>query len=96
MRTCDPPKNVAQGAFAAALAAAHHDWRQTIRYGDSTIAIVLDPATLGVVSDAYAALLAVGHSEMQARAAIDRVLAGKKKFKSVADLIEAIYQQEKD
>ena len=38
------------------LAAAHHDWRQAIRYGDSTIAIVLDPATLGVVSDAYAAL----------------------------------------
>nr|WP_303652801.1 Holliday junction branch migration protein RuvA [Paludisphaera mucosa] len=48
-----------------------------------------------VVSDAYAALLAVGHTEMQARAAIDRVLAGRKKFKSVADLIEAIYQQEK-
>ena len=48
-----------------------------------------------VVSDAYAALLAVGHSEMQARAAIDRALAGRKKFKSVADLIEAIYQQEK-
>lgn len=48
-----------------------------------------------VVSDAYAALLAVGHSEMQARAAIDRVMAGRKKFKSVADLIEAIYQQEK-
>ncbi|MFL5620790.1 MAG: tetratricopeptide repeat protein [Gemmatimonadaceae bacterium] len=38
------------------LAAAHHDWRETIRYGDSTIAVLLDPATLGVVSDAYAAL----------------------------------------
>jgi Holliday junction DNA helicase RuvA len=48
-----------------------------------------------VVSDAYAMLLAVGHSEMQARAALDRVLAGRKKFKSVSDLIEAIYQQEK-
>lgn len=48
-----------------------------------------------VVSDAYALLLSVGHNEMQARAAIDKALAGKKKFKSVPDLIEAIYQQEK-
>lgn len=48
-----------------------------------------------VMSDAYAALLAVGHSEMQARAMLDRALSGRKKFKSLADLIEAIYQQEK-
>ena len=48
-----------------------------------------------VVSDAYAALLSVGHSEMQARAAIDRVLARRKKFKSVGEIIEAIYEQEK-
>ncbi len=46
-----------------------------------------------VIRDTYAALLSVGHSESQARAAIDRALAGKKKFKSVADMIEAIYQQ---
>lgn len=46
-----------------------------------------------VIRDTYAALLSVGHSDTQARAAIDRVLAGKKKFKSVADMIEAIYQQ---
>ena len=48
-----------------------------------------------VISDAYAALLAVGHSEMQARAMLDRALSGRKKFKSLSDLIEAIYQQEK-
>ena len=48
-----------------------------------------------VVSDAYAALLAVGHNEMQARAMLDRALSGRKKFKSLPDLIEAIYQQEK-
>ncbi len=48
-----------------------------------------------VVRDAFAALLSVGHSEIDARAALDRVLSGKKKFKSVADLIEAIYQQSK-
>jgi Holliday junction DNA helicase RuvA len=46
-----------------------------------------------VIRDTYAALLSVGHSETQAREAIDRVISGKKKFKSVADMIEAIYQQ---
>ncbi|MFO0890473.1 MAG: Holliday junction branch migration protein RuvA [Isosphaeraceae bacterium] len=51
-----------------------------------------------VIRDTYAALLSVGHSESQARQAIDRVLAGagRKKFKSVADMIEAIYQQSRD
>jgi holliday junction DNA helicase RuvA len=46
-----------------------------------------------VIRDTYAALLSVGHSESEARQAIDRVLAGKKKYKSVADMIEAIYVQ---
>jgi Holliday junction DNA helicase RuvA len=45
-----------------------------------------------VIRDTYAALLSVGHTESQARAAIDRVLASKKRFKSPADMIEAIYQ----
>ncbi|MGC8641081.1 MAG: Holliday junction branch migration protein RuvA [Isosphaeraceae bacterium] len=50
-----------------------------------------------VIRDTYAALLSVGHTESQARQAIDRVLsAGKKKFKSVADMIEAIYQQTRE
>ena len=40
----------------ARLAAVRHDWRDAVRYGDSAVAIVLDPATLGVVSDAHAAL----------------------------------------
>jgi holliday junction DNA helicase RuvA len=46
-----------------------------------------------VIRDTYAALISVGHSESEARQAIDRALSGKKKFKSVADMIEAIYQQ---
>jgi Holliday junction DNA helicase RuvA len=54
-----------------------------------------DHAEPDVIRDTYAALLSVGHSESQARQAIDRVLAGKKKFKSVADMIEAIYLQSK-
>jgi Holliday junction DNA helicase RuvA len=48
-----------------------------------------------VIRDTYAALMSVGHSESQARAAIDRVLSGKRKFKSVADMIDAIYQHQR-
>ena len=46
-----------------------------------------------MIRDTFAALFSVGHTESQAREAIDRVLSGKKKFKSVADMIEAIYLQ---
>lgn len=46
-----------------------------------------------VVRDTFAALLSVGHTESQARAAIDLVLAGGKTFRSVADMVDAIYQQ---
>lgn len=45
-----------------------------------------------VIQDTYAALLSVGHTESQARALLDRVLSGKKKFRSVADMIDAIYR----
>jgi holliday junction DNA helicase RuvA len=54
---------------------------------------VVENAEPDVIRDTYAALLSVGHSESQARESIDRVLTGKKKFKSVADMIEAIYLQ---
>jgi Holliday junction DNA helicase RuvA len=49
-----------------------------------------------VIRDTYAALLSVGHTDSQARAAIDRALAGKKKYRSVADLIDAIYKTRTD
>ena len=49
-----------------------------------------------VIRDTYAALLSVGHTESQARQAIDRALSGKKKLKTVADMIEAIYQQSRE
>lgn len=51
-----------------------------------------DNAEPDVIRDTFAALLSVGHNESQARQMIDRVLVGKKKFKSVADMIDAIYQ----
>ncbi len=56
---------------------------------------VLDNAEPDVIRDTFAALLSVGHNESQARQAIDRVLMGKKKFKSVADMIDAIYIQQR-
>ena len=43
-------------AARARFAAVRHEWRNAIAYGDSATAVVLDPATLGVESDAYAAL----------------------------------------
>lgn len=48
-----------------------------------------------VIRDTFAALISVGHNESQARQAIDRVLTGKKKYKSVADMIDAIYIQQR-
>jgi Holliday junction DNA helicase RuvA len=62
-----------------------------------------EPATNGqagqvepdVIQDTFAALLSVGHSESQARDLIDRALAAgkrRRRFSSVADLIEAIYR----
>jgi Holliday junction DNA helicase RuvA len=56
---------------------------------------VPDNAEPDVIRDTFAALVSVGHSESQARQAIDRALSGKKKFKSVADLIDAIYLQQR-
>ena len=40
----------------AHLAALRHDWRKAIALGDSAIVTVLDPGTIGLVGDAYAAL----------------------------------------
>lgn len=42
-------------AATARLAAARHEWRAAIAAGEQAIATSLDPATLGVLSDAYAA-----------------------------------------
>jgi Holliday junction DNA helicase RuvA len=54
-----------------------------------------DNAAPDVIQDTYAALISVGHTESQAKQAIDRVLSGKKKYKSVADMIDAIYLQQR-
>jgi tetratricopeptide (TPR) repeat protein len=43
-------------AGLARLEASRARWRRAIDYGDSAVALVPDPATFGLVSDAYAAL----------------------------------------
>jgi tetratricopeptide (TPR) repeat protein len=52
----------------ARVAAARGDWRQAVEYGNEAIAIQLDPATLGTISDAYAALGDSAQSAQYARA----------------------------
>lgn len=54
-----------------------------------------EPADPDVIRDTFAALLSVGHSESQARQLMDQVLSGRRKFRSVADMIDAIYLQSK-
>ncbi len=44
-----------------------------------------------VIRDSYETLLALGHSESDARDKIDHALAAKKKFKDVNDLLHTVY-----
>ncbi len=46
-----------------------------------------------LIRDVFAALLSVGHSESQARQMIDEVLSTRKKFKTLPDMIAAIYER---
>lgn len=45
-----------------------------------------------VLEDAYQALLSVGHGPQEARDRLDKALAGGKQYKSVEDVLIAIYQ----
>ncbi|HEV3163415.1 MAG TPA: Holliday junction branch migration protein RuvA [Isosphaeraceae bacterium] len=55
-----------------------------------------DSAEPTLVRDVFAVLLSVGHSESQARHEIDRVLTTKKSFKSIEDMIDAIYKRRRE
>jgi holliday junction DNA helicase RuvA len=46
-----------------------------------------------VLEDAYQALLSVGHTPVDARDRLDKALAGGKRFKSVDELLLAIYDK---
>jgi len=50
-------------------------------------------ASAAVVTDTFDALLALGHSESDARTLIDDATAGGKKFKDSESLLTAIYQK---
>ena len=52
-------------------------------------------AEKGVLGEALEALISLGFNSVEAREKIDAVSTGKTKFKSVEDVILAIYQQEK-
>jgi Holliday junction DNA helicase RuvA len=56
----------------------------------------VENAQADVIRDTFSALMSVGHNESQARQAIDRVLMGKKKYKTVAEMIDAIYMQDRN
>jgi Holliday junction DNA helicase RuvA len=76
------------GKFALIVTAADSEGAPTAEVNGT-----VEHAEPDVIRDTYAALLSVGHTESHARQLIDRILVGKKKYKSVADMIDAIYQQ---
>lgn len=47
-----------------------------------------------VITEAYQALCMLGHSPADARQKIESAVAGNKKFKTIEDLLEAIYRQQ--
>jgi Holliday junction DNA helicase RuvA len=54
------------------------------------------PATVidgNLIEDTYQALLSVGHSPVEARNRLDRVLTGGKSYQSVEEILLAIYHQ---
>jgi tetratricopeptide (TPR) repeat protein len=55
-------------AARAKLAGARHQWNDAIAFGQRAVAVALDPATLGVMSDAYAALGNAAKAEEYAHA----------------------------
>jgi len=58
--------------------------------GGTPSAVVVDG---NVLEDAYQALMSVGHSPVEARNLLDKVLAGGKQFKTVEEFLVAIYNR---
>jgi len=46
-----------------------------------------------ILEEAYQALMSVGHSPVEARARLDRIVAGGGKFQTAEDILMAIYKQ---
>jgi Holliday junction DNA helicase RuvA len=47
-----------------------------------------------VLEDAYQALLSIGHSPLEARARLDKLLAGGRTFRSVEEVLLEVYKQQ--
>ncbi len=54
-----------------------------------------DQGSSDLLSEAYEALLSVGHSPPDARTRIESVMETRKKFKSVEDILAEIYQRQR-
>ena len=54
-----------------------------------------DEGSSDLLSEAYEALLSVGHSPPDARTRIESVMETRKKFKSVEDILAEIYQRQR-
>lgn len=49
------------------------------------------PASAGIFADAFQALLVLGHSETEARKKIEKLAKSKKEFKTVQEVLNAVY-----
>ncbi|REJ97942.1 MAG: Holliday junction DNA helicase RuvA [Planctomycetota bacterium] len=55
-----------------------------------------DSTRRDVINESYEALMALGHTERDARAKIELAVESKGKFKSVEDLLQVIYRQDRE
>jgi Holliday junction DNA helicase RuvA len=58
-----------------------------------TQAVAVDPAVSRVIEDAYQALLSLGHTPSEARGRLDAALEGGRSFRTVEDLLVAVYNR---
>ena len=68
------------------------DAGQALAGGDPNIGPA-DGADGSVYEDAYQALMSIGHTPMEARNRLDKVLVGGRSFKSVEEVLLEIYKQ---
>jgi Holliday junction DNA helicase RuvA len=61
--------------------------------GDGSAATTARDVDGNMLEDAYQALLSVGHSPMEARDRLDKILTAGRKFQSVEDILLEVYRQ---
>jgi Holliday junction DNA helicase RuvA len=63
------------------------------RAGKGPAAVEQSAVDANLLEDAYQALLSIGHTPLEARSRLDKVLVGGRTFKSVEDVLLEIYKQ---